>query len=74
MPTPEETIRDVAPLWRWGGRGPIWDPIDMEYKLADQVQTELTVARLETGASLYRSLADGFAKAAQIITRSQAAG
>jgi hypothetical protein len=46
----------------------------MEYKLADQVQKELTVARLETGASLYRSLADGFAKASQIISRSQAAG
>ena len=74
MPTPEETIRDVAPAWRWGGRGPIWDPIDMEYKLADQVQTELTVARLETGASLYRSLADGFARAAQIISRSQPSG
>jgi hypothetical protein len=74
MPTPEETISEVAPLWRWGGRGPIWDPIDMEYKLADQVQTELTVARLETGASLYRSLADGFARAAQIISRSQSAG
>ena len=74
MPTPEETIREVAPGWQWGGRGPIWDPIDMEYKLADQVQNELTVARLETGASLYRSLADGFARAAQIISRSQASG
>lgn len=74
MPTPDETIRDVAPLWRWGGRGPIWDPIDMEYKLADLVQAELTVARLETGASLYRSLAEGFAKAAQIMARSQSAG
>lgn len=74
MPTPEETIRDVAPLWRWGGHGPIWDPIDMEYKLADRVLTELTVVRLETGASLYRSLADGFEKASQIISRSQATG
>jgi hypothetical protein len=72
MPTPEETIREVAPLWRWGGPGPIWDPIDMEYKLADQVQHELAVARLETGASLYRSLADGFTKAAQIMARSPA--
>jgi hypothetical protein len=74
MPTAEETIREVAPLWRWGGRGPIWDPIDMEYKLADQLQSELTVVRLEAGASLYRSLAEGFAKAAQIVARAQSAG
>ena len=72
MPTPEETIRDVAPMWRWGGRGPIWDPIDMESKVADQVQKELTVVRLETGASLFRSLADGFAKASHIISGSRA--
>jgi len=48
------------------------DPIDMEYKLADQVQKELTVVRLETGASLFRSLADGFDKASQIISGSRA--
>ena len=44
----------------------------MEYKLADQVQKELTVVRLETGASLFRSLADGFDKASQIISGSRA--
>jgi hypothetical protein len=67
MSTPEDRIRDVAPLWRWGGRGPITDPVDMWYKLPDLVQNQLTIVRLETGASLYRALADGFAKAAQIV-------
>lgn len=72
MPTtPEETIREFAPLWRWGGRGPITDPVDMVFKLSDQVQTQVTVVRLETAASLYRALADGHAKAADILAGSK---
>jgi len=67
MPSPEELIREVAPLWRWGGRGPITDPIDMVYKLPDQVQGQVTVVRLETAAALHRVLSEGFGKAAQII-------
>lgn len=74
MSTPEERIRQVAPLWRWGGRGPITDPIDMEYKLGDLVENQLTVVRLETAASLYRALGEGFAKAAQIIQGSRPGG
>jgi hypothetical protein len=74
MPTPEERIREVAPLWKWGGRGPITDPIDMEYKLGDLVQHQLTVVRLETAASLYRALAEGFSKTAQIIASSKPGG
>ena len=74
MPSPEELIREVAPIWRWGGRGPITDPIDMVFKLPDQVQAQLTVVRLETAATLYRALADGFGKAAQIIGASQSRG
>ncbi len=74
MSTPEERIREVAPMWRWGGRGPITDPIDMEYKLGDLVQKQLTVVRLETAASLYRALGEGFSKAAQIIQGAKAGG
>jgi len=74
MSTPEERIRQVAPLWRWGGRGPITDPIDMEYKLGDLVETQLTVIRLETAASLYRALGEGFSKAAHIIQGSRGGG
>jgi hypothetical protein len=72
--TPEEVIREVAPLWRWGGPGPIWDPIDMQFKLSDQVQNQVTVVRLETAASLYRALADGHAKAAEAISGARASG
>jgi hypothetical protein len=74
MPTPEELIREVAPVWRWGGRGPITDPIDMVFKLSDQVQGQVTVVRLETAAALYRALAEGFGRAAQIIAGSQPGG
>jgi hypothetical protein len=68
MPNPEEMIREIAPLWKWGGRGPVTDPVDMEYKLGDLVMKELTVVRLETAASLYRSLHEGFSRAAQIVS------
>lgn len=75
MPTPEELkISEVSPFWRWGGRGPITDPIDMEYKLGDQAQNQLTVVRLETAAALYRTLGDGFTKAAQIVSASKSSG
>ena len=67
MPTPEEKILEVSPQWKWGGRGPVTDPIDMEYRLGDQVRKELTVVRLETAASIYRALAEGFSKSAQIM-------
>lgn len=68
MPTPEDRIREVAPLWRWGGPGPITDPVDMDYKLGDIVMKELTVVRLETAAALYKTLQEGFGRAAQVIS------
>ena len=74
MSRPEDRIREIAPLWRWGGRGPLTDPIDMDYKLGDLVQNQLTVVRLETAASLYRALGEGFSKAAQIVAGSKPGG
>jgi hypothetical protein len=74
MAKPEETIREVAPFWRWGGRGPITDPIDMEFKLADVVQARLTVVRLETAAALYQALGNGFTRAAEIVSSAAKAG
>jgi len=67
MSTPEERIRELAPFWRWGGRGPITDPVDMDYKLAEEVQQRLTLVRLEVAASVHRALSDGFTKAAQVL-------
>lgn len=72
MPNPEELIREVAPLWKWGGRGPVTDPVDMEYKLGDLVVQQITVVRLETAAALYQALHTGFSKAAQIISGARA--
>jgi hypothetical protein len=71
MPKPEERILEVAPLWKWGGRGPITDPIDMDFKLEDLVINQLTVVRLETAAELYQSLHQGFAKAAEIMAKTR---
>jgi hypothetical protein len=72
--TPEDRIRELAPLWKWGGRGPITDPVDMEYRLGDEVVSRLTVVRLETAAALYRTLGEGFAKAAQIVSGAKVKG
>ena len=71
---PEERILEVSPLWKWGGRGPITDPIDMEFRLGDQIRNQITVVRLETAASIYRALADGFAKSAQIVGSQKSSG
>jgi len=67
MGIPEDKIREVSPLWRWGGRGPITDSIDMEYRLADEVQSQIAIVRLETAAALYQALAEGSRQAAAIL-------
>ena len=41
MPSPEELIREVAPVWRWGGHGPITDLIDMVFKLPIRCRASL---------------------------------
>jgi hypothetical protein len=46
----------------------------MEYKLGDLVINQLTVVRLETAASLYRALHEGFSKAAQIVAGAKPGG
>jgi|HubBroStandDraft_1064217.scaffolds.fasta_scaffold602882_1 hypothetical protein len=71
MPTPDEKIREVSPIWRWGGRGAITDSIDMEYVLGAEVQTQITIVRLETAAALYQALAAGSTKAAEILKTAQ---
>ena len=74
MSTPEDRIRELAPLWRWGGRGPITDPVDMEYKLGEEIQQRLTLVRLETAASIHRALGEGFSKAAQLLSGAKTKG
>jgi hypothetical protein len=71
MGAPEEKIREISALWRWGGRGPITDSIDMEYRLADEVQNQITIVRLETAAALYQALAEGSKQAAAILKSAQ---
>jgi hypothetical protein len=70
----DERIREVSPLWRWGGRGPITDPIDMDFRLGDLVERELTVVRLETAAQIYRALTEGFSRAAQAVQKQTQGG
>ena len=74
MPTPEERILELAPLLRWGGCHPaLSDPIGMEFVIESDpaVRNQLMAARLETAAAVYRNLADGAAKAAQILAKSR---
>ena len=73
MPTPEEKIREVSPIWGWRPPHIFTDPIDMEYKLGEAVQQELTVLRLETYGAVAQSLGQGYMKAAQIVGRGKAA-
>lgn len=70
MGTPEEKILELAPQFNWKQiiRHIYTDPIDMFYKLGDVTQQEITVLRLETFAAIYRALADGSTKAAQVIS------
>ena len=74
MSTPEEKIREISPVWGWRPPHIFTDPIDMEYKLGEIVQQELTVLRLETYGAVHQSFAQGFAKAAQIIGKGRATG
>jgi hypothetical protein len=67
MATPEDRINEAPPPRRSGGHDPVTDPIDIQYKLGDQVQKELAIVRLETAAAIHRALAEGFSKSAQIM-------
>lgn len=64
---PEDRIQELAPLWRWGGRGPITDPIDMEFRLGDELRNQIAVVRLETAAAVHRALAEGFSRGAKLV-------
>jgi hypothetical protein len=43
----------------------------MEYRLADEVQSQITIVRLETAAALYSALAEGSKQAAAILKAAQ---
>jgi hypothetical protein len=74
MPPFDEKIREVSAAWSWRPPRFSTDPIDMEYKLSDEVQKELTVVRLETLGSMHETFAKGFARAAELIARGKVAG
>jgi hypothetical protein len=68
MPKPEE-FSSLPNPWRWRP-GPVTDWIDMEFILEEievSARTQLIATRLETIAAVHRTLAEGAAKAAQII-------
>jgi hypothetical protein len=72
MSNPEDQIRELAPSWLLPRRpGLKTDPINMEYVI-EQVDpalaTPLVATQLETVAAVYRAIADGAAKAAQIVS------
>ena len=70
MTSPEERIAEVSPLWLRRLPGIHTDPIWMEYALetVDPVlKTQLMAVRLETVAAVYRTMAEGVAKAAQVV-------
>lgn len=74
MPPFEDKIREVAAEWTWRQPRIFTDPIDMEYKLADEIQKELSVVRLETFGAIHESFAKGFARAAELVARGKVAG
>jgi hypothetical protein len=68
MPKQEEFAALPGP-WRWRP-GPVTDWIDMEFILEEidvSARTQLVATRLDTIAAVHRTLAEGAAKAAQII-------
>jgi len=70
MPTPEERIAHLAPTWVWNQRHcPATDPV-VEYAIErgdPALRGALIAVHLETTAAAYRALAEGAAKAAQIV-------
>jgi hypothetical protein len=72
MPKPSDVRLDALPfLWRWPPIPPNpGDPIDMDYLLEEfdpRVRVQLIATRLETLAAVHRNIADGAAKAAEIV-------
>ena len=67
---PEEKIAHLAPSWVWPPNRCLATDIVIEYAV-DQgdpaLRNQLIATMLETTANAYRSIADGAAKAAQIV-------
>jgi hypothetical protein len=72
MPTPEERIAEINPRLVWTGRHCLATDPAVTYAIAQSVdpaqKTELIASTLETTAAIYRTLADGAVKAAQIVS------
>ena len=70
MPTPEETIDQVAPYFRFQPK-PWWDPIWMEYAIDEAVdvatKNQLIALQFEASAAIHRVSADAAEKAAGIV-------
>jgi hypothetical protein len=77
MSTPEERIARFAPTWVWTPRHcPATDPV-VEYAIEQgdpALRGQLISAHLETAAATYRALADGAARAAQIVSSGKSGG
>jgi len=70
MPTPDEKIAQLAPNWQWPVlRCLATDPaVEFAIDRGDPaLRTQLIGVMLETTAAAYRTLADGAARAAQVV-------
>jgi hypothetical protein len=77
MSKPEdERIASLPAAWRWRP-GVVTDPIDMGFipeEIDVNIRVQLIATRLETAAAVYRSIAEGAAKAAGIISGAKGVG
>lgn len=70
MPNIDEKIAELAPSWIWNVHRCLATDLAVNYVI-DQgdpaLRSQLMATQLETTAAAYRALADGAAKAAQIV-------
>jgi len=70
MPNPEDKIAEFAPNWLWNVRRCLATDPAVEYAIEQgdpALRNQLIAVTLETTAAAYRTLADGAARAAQIV-------
>jgi len=71
MPKPEQIqMAELPAAFRWGGPGPVTDPIDMDFIIREidpGLRFQVIAARFENVAALHRTLAEGASKLAAIF-------
>jgi hypothetical protein len=70
MPSPEERIAEFAPNWAWNIRRCMATDYVVNYAIEQgdpALRNQLIAVTLETTAAAYRALAEGAAKAAELV-------